>query len=89
MEVEVPLEGTLIVIRNQDRPGVIGEIGSILGRHDINIAAFALGRGAAGAVGVIRVESHPSPAEDVEIGSTVIEEIQRVPAISSAAVVRC
>ena len=89
VEVEVPLEGTLIVIRNQDRPGVIGEIGSILGRHDINIAAFALGRGAAGAVGVIRVESHPSPAEDVEIGSTVIEEIQRVPAVSSAAVVRC
>ncbi len=88
VEVEVPLEGTLIVIRNDDRPGVIGEIGSILGRHGINIAAFALGRGAAGAVGVVRVESHLAQAQEVEIGAAVIEEIQRVPAVSSAAVVR-
>lgn len=89
VEVEVPLEGTLIVIRNHDRPGVIGEIGSILGRHGINIAAFALGRSAAGAVGVVRVESHLAAAEDVEIGADVIDEIQRVSAVHSAAVVRC
>ena len=89
VEVEVPLEGTLIVIHNHDRPGVIGEIGSILGRHGINIAAFALGRSTAGAVGVVRVESHLAPAEDVEIGAAVLDEIQRVAAVSSVAVVRC
>ena len=32
------------------RPGVIGEIGTVLGRHSVNIASFALGRGEAGAV---------------------------------------
>ena len=97
VEVEVSLEGTLIVIHNHDRPGVIGEIGSILGRHGINIAAFALGRGAAGAVGVVRVESHLAPAveshlapaEDVEVGAAVLEDIQGVAAVSSVAVVRC
>ncbi len=42
--VEAPLEGTMIVIRNNDQPGVIGEVGTILGRHGVNIANFALGR---------------------------------------------
>ena len=44
IDVEAPLEGTMIVIRNNDQPGVIGEIGTILGRHGVNIANFALGR---------------------------------------------
>ena len=42
--VEAPLEGTMIVIRNNDQPGVIGDVGTILGRHGVNIANFALGR---------------------------------------------
>ena len=54
--VEAPLEGTLIVLANDDRPGVIGEVGTILGRHGINIGTFALGRGPDGAVGVVSVE---------------------------------
>ena len=29
---------------NDDRPGVIGEVGTVLGRHGVNIASFALGR---------------------------------------------
>jgi D-3-phosphoglycerate dehydrogenase len=34
----------VLTIRNQDVPGVIGRVGTILGEHDINIANFALGR---------------------------------------------
>ncbi len=37
-------------------PGVIGEVGTILGRHGVNIANFALGRGETGAVGVVNVD---------------------------------
>jgi len=44
IEIEAPLDGTLLFIRNQDVPGVIGRIGTILGEHGINIANFALGR---------------------------------------------
>ena len=32
VEIEVPLEGTLILIKNEDQPGVIGEVGTILGK---------------------------------------------------------
>jgi D-3-phosphoglycerate dehydrogenase len=44
IEVEAPLEGSMLLMRNRDVPGVVGEIGSLLGREGVNIATFALGR---------------------------------------------
>ena len=44
IDIEAPLNGTLVAIRNHDVPGVIGRIGTILGEHSLNIANFALGR---------------------------------------------
>ena len=44
IDIEAPLHGTLVAIRNQDVPGVVGRIGTILGEHQVNIANFALGR---------------------------------------------
>ena len=44
IDIEAPLHGTLLFIRNLDVPGVIGRIGTILGEHKMNIANFALGR---------------------------------------------
>ncbi|WP_041597940.1 phosphoglycerate dehydrogenase [Granulicella tundricola] len=44
IDIEAPLNGTLVSIRNHDVPGVVGRIGTILGEHKINIANFALGR---------------------------------------------
>jgi len=38
----------MLYITNSDTPGIIGTIGSICGRHDVNIANFALGRNAPG-----------------------------------------
>lgn len=92
VEVEAPLEGTLIVIRNRDQPGVIGEVGSVLGRHGINIATFALGRGTGGAVGVVRVGTH-APEEggdppEPEVPPGVLEEIRGIAAVESAGLVR-
>jgi D-3-phosphoglycerate dehydrogenase len=44
MDIESPLEGSLLVCRNLDVPGVIGRIGTILAEKGVNIANFALGR---------------------------------------------
>lgn len=41
---EAPLNGHLIYLRNADVPGVIGYVGSVAGRNNINIANFSLGR---------------------------------------------
>jgi D-3-phosphoglycerate dehydrogenase len=79
VEIEAPLEGTLILIKNDDLPGVIGEVGTILGRHGVNIASFALGRASGGAVGVVNV--------DVPPGDAALERIRAIPAVRSAALV--
>jgi D-3-phosphoglycerate dehydrogenase len=42
--VECALEGKLLLFTNRDVPGVIGQIGTMLGREGLNIATFALGR---------------------------------------------
>lgn len=41
---EVGLSGCLIFMKNQDVPGVIGHVGTVLGKNAINIANFSLGR---------------------------------------------
>ena len=83
--VEAPLEGTLVVIENTDQPGVIGDVGSILGRHGVNIARFALGRGPAGAIGVVTIEL---PDDGTGLRRGVLEDIQHVPAVRRAHLVR-
>lgn len=80
--VEAPLEGTMIVLCNNDQPGVIGDVGTILGRHRVNIANFALGRDGDRAVGVVNVD------ETAAIPDVVLEEIRKVKAIREARIVR-
>jgi D-3-phosphoglycerate dehydrogenase / 2-oxoglutarate reductase len=41
---EANLNGHLLYMKNDDVPGVIGHVGSVLGKHAINIANFSLGR---------------------------------------------
>jgi D-3-phosphoglycerate dehydrogenase len=83
VNVEAPLEGTLLVLCNDDQPGVIGEVGTILGRHGVNIASFALGRSKGGAVGVVNVDA---PAEDAALTRSV-EELRAVKAIREVKIV--
>jgi len=76
IHIEVPLEGNLIYMRNRDVPGVVGKIGTILGRHNINIANFALGRGddAGGeAMAVVQID-HEAP-------EAVLRELEQAPEI--------
>jgi D-3-phosphoglycerate dehydrogenase len=85
VSVEAPLAGTMLVLSNDDLPGVIGEVGTILGRHGVNIASFALGRGETGAIGVVNVDEDPSATQELDAAA---EEIRRVPAIREACVIR-
>jgi D-3-phosphoglycerate dehydrogenase len=78
IDVEAPLERDLIFMRNQDVPGVIGKVGTILGKHSINIANFSLGRREkngkpAEAIAVVHVDSRPTEA--------VLEELRTLEAV--------
>jgi D-3-phosphoglycerate dehydrogenase / 2-oxoglutarate reductase len=86
IDVEAPLEGNLIYLRNRDVPGVVGRVGTLLGQHNINIANFSLGRNChtqpdgAAAVAVVQV--------DGEISESVLEDLRHVEAIQFARAIR-
>jgi D-3-phosphoglycerate dehydrogenase len=82
--VEAPLEGTMIVLCNTDQPGVIGDVGTILGRHGVNIANFALGRDGDRAIGVVIVDEPPA----APVPERVLDELRKVTAIREARLVR-
>jgi D-3-phosphoglycerate dehydrogenase len=42
-EVETVLEGTLLITRHEDRPGVIGALGTLLGQDNVNISRMQVG----------------------------------------------
>jgi len=44
LHIEFIPEGHILVLAYEDRPGMVGRIGSILGRHNVNIASMHVGR---------------------------------------------
>ena len=90
IDIEAELAGTLVIIRNQDVPGVIGRIGTILGDAKLNIANFALGRSRGGrvpeghALAVVQLDVAPG---DESALAEAIDELQKAEAITSVRVV--
>ena len=84
MSLEAPLEGTLLLTRNIDVPGVIGRIGAALGNLGVNIATFALGRRAPGGGG----EALALVGVDGEISAAIVQTIRALPSVTEARVVR-
>ena len=82
IDVEAPLAGTMLVMCNTDQPGVIGDVGTVLGRHGVNIATFALGRDGARAMGVVIVD------EEKPIPAAMLDELQKLPAMREVRLVR-
>jgi len=62
--VEIVPEGHMLFILNYDRPGVIGQVGQILGEHQINIARMQCSREEKGGLALLIVGADaPLPAE--------------------------
>ena len=76
--VDLPPSRHMLVVRNDDRPGMIGAVGTTLGRAAINIADMALGRGPTGehALMVLATDSTVSPE--------VVEDLRGQPGILDA-----
>lgn len=63
-DFDVVPEKYMLFIRNEDRPGMIGKLGSILGEHGINIGNMAVGRGEPGSLAAMAVTvDEPVPEE--------------------------
>ncbi|MBV9339617.1 MAG: ACT domain-containing protein, partial [Acidobacteria bacterium] len=88
IDVEAPLEQNLIYMRNQDVPGVIGRVGTILGKHGINIANFSLGRRAGAPSPALARQAIAVVQVDGTVPEAVVGELRKVPAIEQAKSVR-
>ncbi|KAG2315919.1 hypothetical protein Bca52824_019041 [Brassica carinata] len=75
--VDVSLEGSVILCRQVDQPGMIGKVGGILGDENVNVSFMSVGRIAPGkqAVMAIGVDEQPSKETLKKIGDiSAIEE---------------
>jgi len=63
--LEAFLDGTLVIFGHDDVPGIIGQIGTVFGKHRINIAQMTVGRNSdapgGSAIGVLNLDTPPSP----------------------------
>ena len=69
--LEAYIDGIMLIFTHRDVPGIIGRVGTIFGKHSINIAQMSVGRDsdAAGgqAIGVLNLDSQPSDAAIQEV----------------------
>ncbi len=75
--LEVVPEGHLLFIRNMDKPGAIGSIGTVLGRHNVNIARMHVGQEKDGGRNVIFLDT------DICTPPEAVEELRALPMVKS------
>ncbi len=80
--LEAVPEGTVLMLHNTDVPGVVGLVGTLLGKLEINIAGLELGRENIGgeAISLIHVDDHVSPK--------VLDELRKLDPIIAAQLIR-
>lgn len=78
IRIDAELSRHMLYVTNQDKPGLIGHLGTLLGDKGINIATFALGRAEAGgdAIALIAVDEAISPA--------ILNEVCHLPNVRQA-----
>jgi D-3-phosphoglycerate dehydrogenase len=81
---EAPLSGHLIFMKNHDVPGVIGHVGTVLGRNQINIANFSLGRREASAAPGEPLEAVAVVSTDGVVPESVLQQLRENPAVKLA-----
>jgi D-3-phosphoglycerate dehydrogenase len=79
--VDIPPARNMLVVRNEDRPGVIGLVGTTLGRAGVNVSDMDVGRSPSGEAALMVLSTdHPVPP-------TVLEELRRSPGVLHVATV--
>jgi D-3-phosphoglycerate dehydrogenase len=63
-EVEATPEGVMLVVENQDVPGIVGTLGTLLAKSGVNIAAMSLSRNHVGGLAINIVNLDTAPDEN-------------------------
>jgi D-3-phosphoglycerate dehydrogenase len=78
VEVDTIPQGNVLLVRNEDTPGIVGRVGTVLGAHGVNIARMGLGRkpGSGRAIMLIEVDS--------EVPAAALAELSKLPGLREA-----
>ncbi|HWM76965.1 MAG TPA: ACT domain-containing protein, partial [Methylomirabilota bacterium] len=82
LHIEFIPEGHILVLSYEDRPGMVGKIGSILGRHNVNIASMHVGRRTKRGRAIVVL------LLDEDVSTEVIEEVSKAVEADFARLVR-
>ena len=80
--VDAETQGYLLILSNEDKPGIIGQIGTVLGQHKINIAGMTLGRTKAGGIAMTVLNL------DEEVPDAVMKEIRTAKHVLDAKLIK-
>jgi len=82
---EIPIDATLgenmLYITNEDKPGLIGKLGTLLGNANVNVATFNLGRASVGGDAIALVEIDEQPTDELINAICQLEHISMVKAM--------
>jgi D-3-phosphoglycerate dehydrogenase len=80
--IEADLDGHMLYIVNEDAPGFIGRIGSLLGEAGINIGTFHLGRREAGGEAVLLLSVDQAIPQEVVDKASQLQGVKNVKALA-------
>lgn len=75
--VDIEPEGSLILVSHNDKPGIIGRLGTLLGNNDVNIATMQVGRKIIGGAAIMVL------SVDKQVSKEVINELTQLPEMIS------
>ncbi|KAJ6878695.1 D-3-phosphoglycerate dehydrogenase 3 [Populus alba x Populus x berolinensis] len=73
--VDVSMEGSLILCRQVDQPGMVGSVGSILGEENVNVSFMSVGRIAPRKQAVMTIGVDEEPSKEA------LKRIEEIPAV--------
>ena len=73
--VDVSLEGSIILYRQVDQPGMIGKVGTILGEENVNISFMSVGRTLRGLDAIVAIGT------DEDVSKAAVQKLTDIPAI--------
>jgi D-3-phosphoglycerate dehydrogenase len=78
IKIDAELGPHMLYVTNEDKPGFIGRLGTVLGDNKVNIATFALGRSSPGKDAIALVEI------DGALPAHLLEKVQSLPGVRQA-----
>lgn len=79
--LDAPPRGILLILQNQDVPGVIGQVGTILGANNVNVGEWRMGRQRPGGEALSFISLDNSPTQET------LDALAKIPAITTVKMV--